>query len=344
MPLTLTTAADDDGRRLDRILRKALRNLPLSAIHRFLRQGAVLVDGKKADADYRVKSGQIIIITGIDNNDLLQNSTHIDTELQKTQSKIIKSNLSFLSPMPLCEKKLTDIIIFEGAGLLILNKPEGVSVHGRDSLENHVLSYLGPKLPPSLSFRPGPLHRLDKPSSGIITYSTNLEGARFFSALLRERKITKQYLVILEGVLKNDEVWQDELSRDHEKKKTFTSDEKRKFVRSIGQSAQTKIALTKVTPLASNSVCTLILAEIETGRTHQIRAQAAAHGHPLLGDRKYGGKPLGDIKKIDNYGFLLHAWRMEFPETTVLPQLIEAPLPERFRLKIRELFGEWGSG
>ena len=79
--------------------------------------------------------------------------------------------------------------------------------------------------------------------------------------------------------------------------------------------------------MASNGI-TLILAEIETGRTHQIRAQAASRGHPLLGDKKYGGKKLRG-------GFLLHAWRLEFPEESLapLPRFIEAPLSKNFKAK-----------
>ena len=319
MPLTLNAAADDDGRRLDRIIRKALRDMPLSAIHRLLRQGSVLVDGEKKVADYRVRSGQLITINQISVNSQRPEGANGES-----------AAANYLRGINSGEKKPE--IIFEGSGILILNKPAGIAVHGKDSLEDQALSYLRPKLPPSLSFRPGPLHRLDKPSSGLVAFSTSLEGARFFSELLRERKVTKQYLAIVEGVIGKAEVWQDELTRDHEKKKTFI------------QTEQAKTALTKVTPLASDSCSTLILAEIETGRTHQIRAQAAAHGRPLLGDKKYGGKTLGDIKNQDDFGFLLHSWRMGFPETTALPRLIEAPLPERFRLKIRELFGEWGSG
>ena len=228
---------------------------------------------------------------------------------------------------------LKSAILFEGAGFLILNKEAGIAVHGRKSLEEQVLSFLMPKIPPSLSFKPGPLHRLDKPSSGVIVFSTSLEGAKSFSSLMRERKIKKVYLALVEGHVGKSEIWQDELLRDTNKRKTLTRPS-----RDGEAPGGFKPGLTRVRALAHNSGYTLIRAEIETGRTHQIRAQAASHGHPLAGDRKYGGRVLA---KKSGCGFLLHAWRMEFPVEAglPLPRVIEAPLPEYFQKTITELFG-----
>jgi 23S rRNA pseudouridine955/2504/2580 synthase len=220
-------------------------------------------------------------------------------------------------------------VLFEGGGLLILNKPPGLLVHGEGSLEELVHIYLKPRLVPSLSFRPGPLHRLDRPTSGIIVFSVSLEGARRFSALMRERRLRKEYLAITDGIIGregNRITWIDELIRDKEGKKTL--------IQEAGKEGSRQ-AVTRVRPLAQARDRTLILAEIETGLTHQIRAQAAARGHPLSGDRKYGGRPLRG-------GFSLHARALEFPAGAAfsgLPRRIEAPLPGSFRRKIRELFG-----
>jgi 23S rRNA pseudouridine955/2504/2580 synthase len=188
MPISLTAAADDDGRRLDRILRKALPDMPLSAIHRLLRKGGVLVDGEKAAIDHRVRAGQTITI----------NLKNISPRREGAKGFAEFANHARnVASLRLGERKIQnnvipDILLFEGAGLLFLNKPAGLQVHGRGSLEDMVRAYLEPKLPPSLSFRPGPLHRLDRPSSGVIAFSTSLEGARVFSAMLRKRMITKQ--------------------------------------------------------------------------------------------------------------------------------------------------------
>jgi 23S rRNA pseudouridine955/2504/2580 synthase len=139
---------------------------------------------------------------------------------------------------------------------------------------------------------------------------------------MRERKVRKTYIAIVEGNLEKEEIWEDLLVRDKDKKKTFISNN----VPGGG-----KTAITKIKPLAAASVkgtqYSLVTAEIATGRTHQIRAQAASRRRPLMGDRKYGGH--------GKDGFFLHAWKLEF-----LNFSIEAPLPQVFREKIAALFGE----
>jgi len=326
MALCLTTAADDHGRRLDRVLRKALRDLPLSAIHRLLRKGAVLVDGKAAGADYRILAGQTITV-----------------DKMEVISKTVPGKKANISGGKTQEPE----ILFEGEELLVINKPAGIPVHGMraanskscETLEELVRAYLEPKLPPSLSFRPGPLHRLDRYSSGIIVFSKNLEGARIFSALMRERRIKKYYLAPVEGVIEKDEIWEDALTRDHRQKKTFLREASQNEKPGPNEANRAQTALTKVSPILGSRAYTLILAEIETGRTHQIRAQSAARGHPLLGDKKYGARSGKEIP-VSSGSFLLHAWRMEFPLGVPLPVKIEAPLPERFRKTLEELFGE----
>ena len=304
--MILTAAGDDDGRRLDRVLRKALPDTPLSALHRLLRKGRVLLNGVPAAAGDRVPAGASITINGI------EAAAMPDTP----------------SPRPAVSGSLD--ILHEGGGLLFLNKPPGLAVHGPgdDSLAARVLARNNGR-PASLSFRPGPLHRLDKQTSGVIVFSQSLDGARRFSALLRERKIRKTYLAVLEGTPGEPLVWDDPLAPGSGRR-----------VSRIEDTEEARRALSRITPLCQtrgkSPALTLARVEIETGRTHQIRAQAAFHGYPLWRDRNYGGAG-------DPGGFFLHALSVELEGTDAeladFPRAVSAPLSGAFADIAGKLFG-----
>jgi 23S rRNA pseudouridine955/2504/2580 synthase len=324
MPIEMTAAADDNGRRLDRLLRKALPELPLSAVHRLLRKGRVLVNGVPAQAPDRIPEGaRIRILDGPDNAPRRDRRKLLP---EKAGPPPAGQSQTPSSPPTSGWSQTPPDILWEGAGLLVVNKDAGVAVHGEDSLESRVRSYLAGRIPPSLSFKPGPLHRLDKPTSGLIVFSSSLEGARYFSALIREGRVKKRYLALVDGFLGEPEIWEDTLLRDESRRKTLSVPE---------GGPETRKARTRVFPLAAAPAHTLIMAEIDTGRTHQIRAQAEAHGHPLTGDRKYGGSPRRE-------GLLLHARTLEFPlpEGDAPVKRVSAPVPEAFRRGIALLFGK----
>jgi len=300
--MELITGENDDGRRLDRILRKALADYPLPLIHRLLRQKKVFVNGKPAKAQDRINCGAKISISSLDNVQILAPQTRMPKAHKPQERKFL--------PLE---------ILWQDIGLIAVNKPAGLAVHGHNSLDDMVRFYLAEKLPPSLSFKPGPLHRLDKPSSGIVVFSTSIEGARLFTSLMREHKVRKTYLAIVEGELKGEENWQDDLFRDKEKKKTFILQP---------NAGGGKNAQTKVTPLATDGNLSLIKVEIATGRTHQIRAQAAFHGHPLVSDIKYGGKKYSGKRFGKNSGFFLHAWKLEFLEYVITAPASKNYLPD----------------
>jgi 23S rRNA pseudouridine955/2504/2580 synthase len=326
MKKELITGTDDVGRRLDRILRRVFPDMPLSLIHRLLRKGRVMVDGVPSGAADRIAGGARILVQG----EVLE---HEDGRPSPKQRAVFESPSEVPSGPAGSSPGLC--ILREGDGLLIVNKPAGLAVHGSglSCLDTLVRSYLRDKLPPSLSFRPGPLHRLDQGSSGVIVFSTSLEGARTFSALMRERRLRKTYLALVGGRIKGEEIWEEVLFRDTSKRKTLAITGEQ-----AGRS-QAKPARTRVFPLAVRPLYSLVALEIETGRTHQIRSQAAFHGHPLAGDRKYGGS-------FQRGGLLLHALSLGFP-TEGLPlgleelrgETVRAPLPEPFLRRIQEIFG-----
>lgn len=301
-----TACADDDGRRLDRILRKMLPAVPISAISRMLRKKQILVDGKAALGMVRVRCGETIEIKGMK----LSNEKNLTSE-----------NLddNFL-PNTQLQTDFYKNILFEKNGILILNKKCGIASHGHNSLETQVCLYL--KGPESLSFKSGPLNRLDKPTTGIIVFGTSLAGAKEFSVLLQTGLIKKTYLALLEGRMEKKTFWEDYLVRDSVRQKTFVTE-------NGAQGA--KKALTEVRPLAYSEELTLAEITIKTGRTHQIRACAASRGHPLSGDKKYGS--------FLPPPFFLHAYSIEFPAGTFGIEKITAPLPEKFTEKIKRCFG-----
>jgi 23S rRNA pseudouridine955/2504/2580 synthase len=208
-------------------------------------------------------------------------------------------------------------IIRETPHLLFVNKPPGISTHGKNSLDEMAAAYLRGKIEASLSFRPGPLHRLDRETSGVITFSKSLTGARDFSCALRSGRIQKTYIAILEGRLEQAETWADMLAYDGATRRSYFPPELpptggRHKAGSVGEgSGAAKPALTTVKPLAVRGGRTLALIKIDTGRTHQIRAQAALRGFPLEGDTKYGGKRR--VRKAGEPAFFLHALCLELP-------------------------------
>jgi 23S rRNA pseudouridine955/2504/2580 synthase len=299
--ITLRVEEDDADRRLDRVLRRALPELPLSALHRMLRRRLVLADGRPAGPADKLRAGTFITLPAY--------APYAGTGEAAPEAGGLPA------------------VLFEGAGILVLNKPPGIAVHGGgDTLERRARAYLAGRLPPSLSFRPGPLHRLDKPTSGAIVFAARRDAAAAFSALLREGKIRKRYLAILEGRLTTGAVWEDTLVRNKTKRATLIT-------------AAGKTALTRVFPLrhaeTNKTALTLAALETGTGRTHQIRAQAAGRGHPLWGDVKYGGGRGPGLR-----GFFLHAAEIELPPEGLdeAPRVFSAPLPETFAALARDLF------
>jgi len=211
--------------------------------------------------------------------------------------------------------------------LLIVNKPAGIPVHGNysiDTLLSDAWAQVSPDMSPavgaannppqSLSFKPGPLHRLDKDTTGILCFSRTLAGAQWFSKCLREKTVGKYYLGVVRGIMLSQLI-----TADDEGGKTMTQCYSIEYNKDIDAS--------------------LMLFKLITGKKHQIRKHTMQKGHPLVGDRKYhGGNPLPVCKH-----YLLHAWRLYFPVSRPadIPAYIEAPMFSEMETCLKRYFSDW---
>lgn len=301
---------NDLDRRIDKVIRNFIPELQLSAVYKAIRKGLIKVNKKKISQDYRTQENDVINIAAF---------------LINTPQKINDDS----SSESVTSAKITlPEIVFQNQHILILNKPYDILVHGSsDSLDKQVLEfYKNTVNEKSLSFNPGPLHRLDRKTTGLIAFSMSLEGARWFTSNIKNHTITKTYAAILQGELKAPEEWKDYITRNNNKTgfKTVTSSSQK-------LSEDSDEAWTSVTPVAygtcKNKKITLVKLIIHTGRTHQIRSQSSLHGYPLLGDTAYGGVKLENEKQ----DFYLQACRLEFGENPLeLPEQLSIPLNKNF--------------
>lgn len=293
------TAPDDSGRRLDRIVRRFLPGLPLSSIYRLIRKGLVRIDGKRSAPDSAVAEGAVIWVARL-------------PELEGAKETPVAAPDGTGSEG--ADPSIKPDILFESADVLVLDKPVGIAVHGKGGLDTLIPQSRAAR--ESLSFRSGPLHRLDRGTSGIIVFSKTLQGAHWFTRRIAAHECGKHYLGILSGRLEGSVEWYDE-------------------------STDGKPMITFAEPLAfakSGPARTLARFRIVTGRKHQIRFQCARHHVPLEGDTRYNA-----AASPAEGGYFLHAWKLAFgpgERLEGLPESITAPLPERFSARVSSLFGK----
>ena len=288
-----TAKENDQGRRIDKILKVIAEQESLSNLYKYMRKGLVRVNGKKVKADYRVNAGDTIQLASFI---LAEGNESPENEVENLENKADKKSDKKT------ENKSENVklnILFENENFLVINKPYNVSVHGnKDSLDALVRSYVKTD---SLSFSPGPLHRLDKKTSGILVFSKSLAGARWFTENISEHTISKVYCAVLEGKLEEEECWNDWVRSKEESGNFFHTVE----CSSEKKGPEWKNAQSCARPLAygllDGKTVTLAEIKIKTGRKHQIRVQSSFHGYPLAGDISYGGHKLPQKLSRDFY-------------------------------------------
>lgn len=198
--------------------------------------------------------------------------------------------------------KLKDIISYEDESFVVVNKPVGIlSIPDRfDAEKANIFSILRNHYPEIYS-----VHRLDKETSGILIYAKTKEVHRYLSRAFEDRSVCKFYLALVNGVVLNDEGLIDKkIDKDRFRPGKMV-------VSGGGKESQTGYRV-----LERFDQCSLIEAELLTGRTHQIRVHMQAIGHPLLVDPDYGGKEMIFLSDIKKKKFKLGKYQEEQPVMT----------------------------
>ena len=287
-----TITQNDSGQRLDRFVAKAVPLLPTSLTQKYIRMKRIKVCGKGAKPDYKLQIGDTVQM-------YVGDEFFAATGVKNSFLKVTDHNLD---------------IIYEDDNIILLNKPAGVlcySTYGFDysSLIARVQAYLSRKnewLPAGENtFAPALCNRIDRNTSGIVIAAKNAESLRIINDKIKLREIDKYYLAVVHGVPNPSSgtlkgyISKDEARNlvcvsktDHPGAKVAET-EYRTVLAQDTTEANERLSAREESGLASSRL-SLLECRLITGRTHQIRAQLADIGHPILGDRKYGSKHLNE--------------------------------------------------
>ena len=353
----ITITSNDAGRRLDRFLRKYLRNASLSEIYKLIRKD-VRIDGKRRTESYILSEDEILTLYIAD--DVLDRLTGASDHRKVSEGSGSKAKRQFR-------------IIYEDAAILVADKPYGLLTHGdrsekKNHLANQVRDYLiqrGEYDPRSEKvFSPAPANRLDRNTTGLVLFGKTSPALKGLNMMIREDLTDKYYLTIVHGTVDRAMTLTGQLTKDEAHNKVSISGIHSDTVPEDGIASlhtrnedRSLPVLTEVRPLehldfGNGMKATLLEVRLVTGRSHQIRAHLAGIGHPVVGDSKYSSSGL-QVRKLNDHlaktcrlsTQLLHAYRIIFAKNG-LPVTLEhlegrsftAPLPPVFR-RILELAG-----
>ena len=288
----LKIGKNDAGQRLDRFLAKAVPLLPASLAQKYIRLKRIKRNNARAQRDDRLAEGDVL--------QLYINDEFFDTPSEEN------AYLTVTTP------KLD--IVYEDENILLVDKRPGVAVHPHDGAEygrtliDHIQAYLYAKREwrprEENAFTPALCNRIDRNTGGIVIAAKTAEALRVMNQKIKDRELDKRYLAIVEGTPKPKAgTLKGYLFKDAVQNRVFVTDKPQTGAKSCE---------TKYRVLESRNGLSLVECELITGRTHQIRAQFAHAGHPLLGDGKYGKLNKGCDRKYQ----ALYSYKLTFCFTT----------------------------
>lgn len=278
----------DAGVRLDKYVAKAAPSLPKSLMYKAIRVKNIKLNRKRAEISTRLKAGDVL-------------EMYINDEFFVSA----EAKYDFLSAGGALD------IVYEDENILLVDKKQGLIVHPdkseyRDTLIGRIQKYLYEKgeYDPAVdgSFCPALANRIDRNTGGIVMAAKNPAALRILCDKIKSREIDKYYLAVCHGQpKKKEDILIGYLEKNEDKNQVF-------IVK--GPVPGARVAKTHYRVVASKNDLSLIEVELLTGRTHQIRAQMAHIGNPLLGDGKYGKN--GEDKRRGYKHQALYSYRLRF--------------------------------
>lgn len=268
------------GQRIDNFLISFLKGVPKSRIYRAIREGEVRVNKKRVKPDYRLALDDIVRIPPI----RVAETTQLNQPPQWQQ------------------RLLSESFLYEDEGLIILNKPVGMAVHGGSGVNFGVIETLR-KIRPQAKFLEL-VHRLDRDTSGCLMIAKKRSTLVELQELLRNHQIEKVYLTLVRGH------WH---GGKREIRLPLLKNQMQSGERMVHVSDKGKMAVSWFESVKQFRDTTLLKVTLQTGRTHQIRVHAAHLHHPIVGDEKYGDKKFN--QQMRNQGLkrlFLHAASLTF--------------------------------